>query len=145
MLQKYFREAVDRVTPESNPALNTGESETMKKCASMSSVLGAIKTPRDVVRLFNVFRLRLRDCRGEVSLDELLIFLLLDLVSPETVELIRTHSGLFLAVSSHHPEFSALEREDEVGNLFVRQEELQQAKTKAFEVIPEPVRNTART
>jgi hypothetical protein len=97
-----------------------------------------------VVRLLNVFRLRLSDCRGEVKLEELLMFVLLELVSPEAVELVRTHSTLFLGALSHHPEFSMLAADSETGRLFRKEGEIREQKAKLFDELEADNRQVAR-
>lgn len=80
-----------------------------------------------------------------MKLDELLVFVLLELVSPEAVELVRTHSSVFLAGLSYHPEFSALDMDGETARLFRKEEELREAKAKLFEEIVPGNRDIARS
>lgn len=145
LLQRYFKGAIERLNSELSPKLSEDEQKILESCAAMPVVLRSLKTPRDVVRLFNVFRLRLHDCRGEVKLDELLVFVLLELVSPEAVELVRTHSSVFLAGLSYHPEFSALDMDGDTARLFQKEEELRTAKANLFEEILPANRDTARS
>jgi hypothetical protein len=117
LLQRFFRDAVNAFSDSLKPPLSTKEKSALDECSKLAVFLQCLKTPRDVVRLLNSFRLRLQDCREEVDLDQLLLFVLLDLISPEAVELVRLHPELFLLPFAHHPEFEILETDGTISRL----------------------------
>jgi len=106
-MRNFLVAAVNDIQSSALCAISNQELDALGKCATSDLVLNCTKTPRDVVRCFNLLRLRIPDCHREVELPELLKFILLDLVSPETVEFVRENSVLFLGTLLQHPEFTA--------------------------------------
>jgi predicted KAP-like P-loop ATPase len=144
LLQRFFREAVSELSDSLKPPLNATERSALDKCSQLAVFLHCLKTPRDVVRLLNSFRLRLHDCRGEVNLDQLLLFVLLDLVSPEGVERVREHPDLFLLPFAHHPEFEILETDGTMSRLMSEEKDKTEAKERLFATIDEEERTLAK-
>jgi predicted KAP-like P-loop ATPase len=105
LLQRFFRNAIERLGEELDRPFTKAESEALSAVVAMPRLDETIQTPRDVSRALNLFRLRLADCRGELALDDLLLFVTLDLTCPEAVELVRDHPGAFLTLGGRHPEF----------------------------------------
>ena len=144
LLQRFFREAVSELSDSLKPPLNAAERSALDKCSQLAVFLHCLKTPRDVVRLLNSFRLRLHDCRGEVNLDQLLLFVLLDLVSPEGVERVREHPDLFLLPFAHHPEFEILETDGTMSRLMSEEKDKMEAKERLFATIEGEERTLAK-
>ncbi len=144
LLQRFFRDSVSELSPDLKPPLNAAERSALDKCSQLAVFLHCLKTPRDVVRLLNSFRLRLSDCRGEINLDQLLLFVLLDLISPAAVERVREHPELFLLPFAHHPEFEVLETEGTISRLMSEEKDKTAAKERLFETIEEEERPLAK-
>jgi KAP family P-loop domain len=105
LLQKFFRNAIGRLSEELDESFTNGESKALDAVVTMPMLDESIQTPRDVLRALNLFRLRLADCRSELALDDLLLFVILDLTCPEAVDLVRDHPGAFLTLAGRHAEF----------------------------------------
>jgi hypothetical protein len=135
LLQRYFREAVNELSKSLKPPLGANEKSALDKCSQFGVLLQCLKTPRDVVRLLNSFRLRLQDCRDEVNLDQLLLFVLLDLISPEGVELVRMHPELFLLPLARHPEFEILEANSAISRLMSEEKDKAKEKEQLFSTL----------
>jgi hypothetical protein len=101
----------------------------------------SIQTPRDVLRILNLFQLRLADCRGELALDDLLLFVILDLTFPEAVELVREHPGAFLALGGRHPEFERNDPESVVETLL--SDDIEEQRKELYNTLPEQQRDSA--
>jgi hypothetical protein len=144
LLQRFFREAVCELSNSLKPPLTKDEISALSECSQLAVFLLGLKTPRDVVRLLNSFRLRLSDCRDEVNLDQLLLFVLLDLVSPESVELVRMHPELFLLPLATHPEFEVLEADGNISRLMSDEKDKTQAKEHLFADLDEEERPLAK-
>jgi predicted KAP-like P-loop ATPase len=140
LLQRFFREAVNDLSRSVKPVLTAPEQSALENCSQLAVFLQCLKTPRDVVRLLNSFRLRLEDCRGEINLDQLLLFVLLDLVSPEGVELVREHPELFLLPLAHHPEFEIVEADSAISRLLSEEKDKTKEKDRLFSMLDEDER-----
>lgn len=105
LLQNFFRNAIECLSKELETPFTKSELEALNAVVTMPMLDESTQTPRDVLRALNLFRLRLADCRGELALDDLLLFVILDLSCPEAVELVRDHPGAFLTLGGRHPEF----------------------------------------
>lgn len=135
LLQRFFREAVGELSRSLEKTLTDSEKSALEECSKTAVFLQSLKTPRDVARLLNSFRLRLQDCRDEVNLDQLLLFVLLDLISPDAVELVRMHPELFLLPLAHHPEFEILERDSSISRLMSEEKDKKQIKNALYETL----------
>jgi predicted KAP-like P-loop ATPase len=144
LLQRFFREAVGELSSSLENPLTVSEKSVLEECSKLAVFLQCLKTPRDVARLLNSFRLRLDDCRDEVNLDQLLLFVLLDLISPDAVELVRMHPELFLLPLAHHPEFEILEKDSTISRLMSEEKDKKQAKNALYETISEEERPLAK-
>jgi len=117
LLQRFFRNAIERLGKELEKPFTKSELEALSAVVTMPKLDESIQTPRDVLRALNLFRLRLADCRGEVALDNLLLFVILDLTCPEAVELVRDHPGAFLTLAGRHPEFELIDPDSVVESM----------------------------
>lgn len=144
LLQRFFREAVSELSDSLKPPLDAAERAALDQCSQLAVFLHCLKTPRDVVRLLNSFRLRLHDCRDEVNLDQVLLFVLLDLVSPKGVECVREHPELFLLPFARHPEFEVLETDGTISRLMSEEKDKVEAKERLFATIAEDERPLAK-
>ncbi len=68
--------------------ITQAEYDEFLEVATSELVVHRMKTPRDIVRCFNLFELRLPDVEGEVKLGDALKFVMLEIISPEAVELV---------------------------------------------------------
>jgi predicted KAP-like P-loop ATPase len=136
LLQRFFRNSVAEMGETINPALTASERSALDGCSQLAVFLQCLRTPRDAVRLLNSFRLRLPDCRDEVNLDELLLFVLLDLISPEAVDLVRHNPELFLLPMARHPEFEILEKDSAISRLMSESKDKAEARERLFTELP---------
>jgi len=110
LMRKFVNHCVINLQQGATCALLVDELRALSECATSDLVLDCLKTPRDVVRCFNLLKLRLPDFHREVHLSDLLKFTILDLLSPETIDFVRRNSGAFVGLLLPHPEFSRNER-----------------------------------
>lgn len=143
LLQRYFERALRDLLRDVQPTVNAAEKIEMDAAARSAELLLCLRTPRDVVRIANVFRMRLADCRGEVSLDDVLIYIALELVCPEAVALVREHPSLFVSHLTQHDEFAAREIPGGTSTLFDRKDDAATRKQKLFEQLPPENKETA--
>jgi hypothetical protein len=136
LLQRFFRNLVAEMGDTIDPQLSASERSALDGCAQLAVFLQCLKTPRDAVRLLNSFRLRLPDCRGEVNLDQLLLFVLLDLISTEAVDLVRYNPELFLLPMARHPEFEILQAESAISRLMSEEKDKAQVREGLFNDLP---------
>jgi predicted KAP-like P-loop ATPase len=142
LLQRFFREAIKELSKELEESFTNAESEALNSVVTMPMLDESIQTPRDVIRALNLFRLRLADCRGELALDDLLLFLILDLTCPKAVELVRNHPGAFLTLGGSHPEFERNDPESVVETLL--DDKIEDRRKKLYdEYLPKEERKSA--
>jgi hypothetical protein len=144
LLQRFFREAIEQLGKELKQPITETESEALNAAVTMPMLDESIQTPRDIIRALNLFRLRLADCRGELALDDLLLFVILDLNCPEAVELVRDHPGAFLMLGGSHPEFERNDPESVVETLL--DDKIEHTRKKLYdEYLPEQQRKSAES
>ena len=141
LLQRFFRNAIERLGEELDKPFTKAESEALSAVVAMPRLDESIKTPRDISRALNLFQLRLADCRGELALDDLLLFVVLDLTCPEAVELVRNHPGAFLTLGGRHPEFERNDPESVVETML--DDKIEDRRKKLYESLPEAHRDRA--
>jgi hypothetical protein len=142
LLQKFFRNAIERLSEELEEPFTNPESNALGVVVTMPMLDESIQTPRDVLRALNLFRLRLADCRGELAVDDLLLFVILDLTCPEAIELVRDHPGAFLTLAGRHPEFELNDPESVVESML--NDKIEDRRKKLYdEYLPEEHRKSA--
>ena len=142
LLQRFFREAIDELSKELEQPFTTADTEALNAVVTMPMLEQCIQTPRDIIRALNLFRLRLADCRGELTLDDLLMFVILDLTCPEAIDLVRNHPGAFLTLGGSHPEFERNDPESVVETLL--NDDIENRRKKLYdEHLPEGQRKSA--
>jgi len=135
LLQRYFRRAVNDLAHHITPNLSKEEQNSLEECAAIQPILRTLKTPRDVVRSLNLARMRLADCRGEINLQDLFSFVILEITCPEAMELVRNNPGIFLGRFLSHPEFTSISAEDPAAILPERKE-VHDRKHKLYDTLP---------
>jgi hypothetical protein len=143
LMRRFLAETAVDVHGANNSSLSEGEVKELVAVATSDLMLTCLKTPRDVVRCFNILRLRLPDYHGELQLSALLKFILLELICPEAIEFIRSHSALFIGSFSTHPEFAS-SGNSYLASIFHREEERKSEREGFYSSLPENERDTAQ-
>jgi predicted KAP-like P-loop ATPase len=141
LLQQFFRDAIKRLGEQLDTPFTKVESDALNSVVVMPMLEESIQTPRDVLRTLNLFQLRLADCRGELALNDLLLFVILDLICPEAVELVREHPGAFLALGGRHPEFERTDPESVVETML--SDNIEEQRKKLYKTLPKQQRDSA--
>jgi len=106
LMRRFLSETVDHLSSECKPIIQGNQLQEIRSCAMSDLVMQCLKTPRDTVRCFNLFRLRYPDCCGELNLGDLLKFVLLDILCPEAIELVRKSPELYIGLNNTNSEFA---------------------------------------
>ncbi len=135
LLQRYFRRAVEGVANAAEPRLSQDDKKVLAGCIAVPEVLRVLRTPRDVVRCLNLFQVRLPDCRGELALNDLLLFVLVELIDINAIDLVRRHPGFFLDEFTQHPEFDDAVKGDLDDSIFAEAKERDEKKKLILQTI----------